>query len=105
MPKVVDKRQRVDDAIEATWRLVVTGGLGAVTLRAVAAQLGYANGALKPYFATKQELLEAAYLRAFEATATRAAAKTAGRRGLEALRALCLEIMPLDRERDRKSVV
>ncbi|MDR2373567.1 MAG: TetR family transcriptional regulator [Bifidobacteriaceae bacterium] len=107
MPKTVDRQERIAEAIEAAWALVVSGGLGAVTLRAVAARLGYANGALKPYFHSKSDLLKAAYVRAFAATTERAAKRiaAAGAGGLAALRLLCLEIMPLDKERRTESRV
>ncbi|MDR2565204.1 MAG: TetR family transcriptional regulator C-terminal domain-containing protein [Bifidobacteriaceae bacterium] len=105
MPKAVDRERRIAEAIDATWALVVAGGLGAVTLRSVAARLGYANGALKPYFRSKSDLLKAAYIHAFESTTARATARIGDSSGLVALRRLCLEIMPLDKERRTESRV
>jgi len=82
-----------------TWRIIEHEGVDAVTLRRVAAEQGLANGAVKPYFASKDELLQAAYERAFERTNERAVAAIGAVRGIEAVRRLCLEIMPLDEER------
>lgn len=105
VPKIVDKAVRRDEIIAATWRIIRTQGFDAVTLREIAAMLGYANGALKPYFATKEELLTAAYVRAFDVAVEKANASIGGRTGIEALRRLCHEIMPLDEERTLEAAV
>lgn len=99
MPKVVARSERRDYLLDVTWRLIVAEGLAAVTLRRVADAAGFANGAVKPYFATKSDLMEAAYRRAFDRTVERAARSVGDRTGLDALRRLCLEIMPIDDER------
>ncbi|QTX05375.1 TetR/AcrR family transcriptional regulator [Agromyces archimandritae] len=99
MPRIVDKDARRDEIIDVTWRIIEREGVDAVTLRRVAAEQGLANGAVKPYFASKDELLEAAYLRAFARTNERAEAAIGELAGLEALRRLAAEIMPLDEER------
>lgn len=99
MPKLVDKDARRDAVIDVTWRIIEHEGVDAVTLRRVAAEQGLANGAVKPYFPSKDALLEAAYQRAFDRTNERAAAAIGTRTGLEAMRRLCHEIMPLDEHR------
>lgn len=99
MPKVVAHPERREFLVDVTWRLIVAEGLDAVTLRRVAAEAGFANGAVKPYFGTKAALMEAAYRMAFDRTAARARVSVADCTGLEAVRRLCREIMPLDDER------
>ena len=81
------------------YRLISRRGLDGATLREVAADAGYANGAIKPYFPTKSALLQATYRHVFERTNARSAAATQALAGLAALRAFCLEVLPLDVER------
>ncbi|NUP74656.1 MAG: TetR family transcriptional regulator, partial [Sinomonas sp.] len=74
-------------------------GLDGATMREIAAEAGFANGALKPYFPTKDRLLDFAFEHIFSQTNRRMEAATAGLSGLRALRAYCHEILPLDDER------
>lgn len=53
MPKIVNHDERRQELIEATWQVIAQHGLSAVTMRQIAEEAGYANGALKPYFPTK----------------------------------------------------
>lgn len=96
MPKIVDHNRRRRDLVEVAWRVVARSGLEAMTLRDVAAEAGFANGAIKPYFATKASLVEATYSYVFERTNLRVAAAVEGLRGLDALRVFGLEVLPLD---------
>lgn len=82
--------------MEVAWRVVARRGIEAMTLRDVAAEAGFANGAIKPYFPTKESLVQATYLYVFERTNLRIEASVAGLGGLAALRAFGLEILPLD---------
>ncbi|MGB4779901.1 TetR/AcrR family transcriptional regulator [Microbacterium sp.] len=95
MPKVVDHGERRAALIEATWRVIVADGLEAVTLRRVAAEFGFTNGAIRHFFSSKAELLEAALQMAVERTVQRAQEAANGARGIAGLRAWCLEIMPV----------
>ena len=95
MPKIVDHDQRRQELVETTWRIIARRGLSGATMRQIAHEAGYANGALKPYFATKDELLEATYQLVFERSDRRIEEALRGRRGLQALRALCLEVLPV----------
>ena len=105
MPKIVDKAARRDAFIDVAWQIIRSEGFDALTLREVAAAAGFSNGALKPYFATKDALLVAAYTRAYDRAVARAEEAIRGRRGLEALRLLCHEIMPLDAIRELEAAV
>jgi AcrR family transcriptional regulator len=96
VPKVVDRDQRRVELIEATWRTIARTGWTSATMAAIAAEAGFANGALKPYFATKEDLFTAAFDHIYVQTGRRMATATAGRSGLAALRAFCFEILPLD---------
>ena len=96
MPKVVDHDQRRVQLVEATWRIIARHGIEGATMRDIAAEAGFANGALKPYFPTKDDLLTFAFGHVFNQTSERMQQSTAGHTGLEALRAFCHEILPLD---------
>ena len=99
MPKIVDHDQRRVELVDATWRIIAERGLDGATMREIAAEAGFANGALKPYFATKDRLLDFAFEHIFDQTNRRMRAATAGLSGLDALRAYCHEILPLDDEK------
>lgn len=94
MPKLVDREQRRQEILEVTWRLMATRGADAATMREIAREAGYANGALAYYFANKDELVEAAYVHVFEQTNDRIRAAVAGKRGVAALRAFLVEVVP-----------
>lgn len=105
MPKIVDHDERRELIVDATWRLIERGGFERATMREIAAEAGFAHGALQRYFPNKESLLAAAFVRAHTRTNVRAAAELPTLRGLAALRELCLEIMPIDRERVQESRV
>ncbi len=105
MPKIVDHDARRREIIEAVWSLISSRGFGSVTMRELAAEAGYANGALARYFPDKNAVLRAAFRRAFDATNERARAAIGDRGGITALRLLALEIMPLDEVRLREARV
>lgn len=99
MPKIVDHERRRTEIVETTWRIIARKGLDGATLREIAADAGYANGAIKPYFSTKSSLLEATFGHVFSRTNDRISTSTRGLGGFEALRAFCLEVLPLDEDR------
>ncbi|WP_298587184.1 TetR/AcrR family transcriptional regulator [uncultured Kocuria sp.] len=96
MPKVVDHAARRRELVQATWRIIARNGLSGATMREIAAEAGYANGALKPYFATKADLIEATYAYVFDRTNDRVARAVVGLTGLAALEAFCRQVLPLD---------
>ncbi|WP_432487877.1 TetR/AcrR family transcriptional regulator [Kineococcus sp. SYSU DK018] len=96
MPKLVDHSERRQRIIEAAWRLIAERGIDAATMREIAREAGYANGALTHYFADKEALLRAAYEHVYSATNGRVAVAVSGLDGVEALRAFCREVLPLD---------
>jgi AcrR family transcriptional regulator len=57
MPKVVDIAERRAELAAAAAHLIARAGVGAATLRDVAAEAGWTTGALTHYFADKRELL------------------------------------------------
>lgn len=105
MPKIVDHDERRELIVDATWRLIERGGFERATMREIAAEAGFAHGALQRYFPNKESLLEAAFVRAHTRTNSRVAEQLERERGLTALRTLCLEIMPIGRENVQESRV
>ena len=99
VPKIVDHDERRLELVDATWRIIARLGIEGATMREIALEAGFANGALKPYFPTKDTLLEFAFGHVFNRTNQRIATVTKGKTGLSALRAFCLEVLPLDEER------
>ena len=62
MPKVIDVDERRQELTDAAARLIARSGLGAATLRDVAAEAGLTTGALTHYFADKRELLHRTFV-------------------------------------------
>ncbi|MDP5226416.1 MULTISPECIES: TetR/AcrR family transcriptional regulator [Arthrobacter] len=97
MPRLVDHGERRRAIIETTWRLIAQEGIENASMRDIARECGYAApGVLAHYFPNKDALLLASYELICERTNERIDSHTAGRRGLAALRGLCLEIIPAD---------
>lgn len=106
MPKLVDHDQRRRELVQAALRIIARQGLSGATMRDIAAEAGFANGIINSYFGSKSDLLAATYLEVFTATNHRIAQLTAGLRGLDALRAFYLEVLPVsDALRDEARVV
>lgn len=61
MPKIVDHDQRRREIIAVARRLIVEGGFRAATMRSLAADAGYANGALTHYFESKDAIIVATF--------------------------------------------
>jgi AcrR family transcriptional regulator len=88
-----DARRR--DVSAAVWRVLAERGFGALTLRAVAAEMGASTGLLTHYFPNKQALLRTALEVLAEQSAQRPR-RVAPDEGLAALRTLLLDVLPLD---------
>ncbi|MDO2935193.1 TetR/AcrR family transcriptional regulator [Paeniglutamicibacter sulfureus] len=99
MPKIVDHDARRLELVEVTWKVIARHGFDGVTLRDIAAEAGFANGALKPYFPTRASLIRATFSHVFGRTNSRIATSTQGLAGLSALRAFAAEVLPLDADR------
>ncbi|MEV3961943.1 TetR/AcrR family transcriptional regulator [Nocardia sp. NPDC050193] len=98
MPRLVDHAERRRAIIEAAWRIIADRGIDGITMRDLAAEAGYANGALSHYFSGKDEILCTAFEYVIDATNRRIERSVGGRQGLAALRRMCLEIMPVTDE-------
>ncbi len=94
-PATVSSEQLTD----ALMRLVVEGGLEAVSVRTVAKEAGVSVGAVQYHFKTKDDLLLAAYARVIDQVALRAGTIVATS-PLDFVRRLLQELLPLDARRD-----
>lgn len=99
MPKLVHHELRRKEVAEAAWRVIAKRGIDAATVREIASEAGCSTGVLAHYFRDKDELLLYALRLATERTARRMAHRIRGASGPEALRAVLLEALPLDDER------
>lgn len=94
MPKIVDHGARRNEIAEAAWQVIARDGFEGLTMRNIAAEAGYAHSAFARYFPDKESLLTAAFLRTREQADASIAEHTEGKRGIEALRAFCLTVLP-----------
>ena len=99
MPKIVDHELRRQELLAATWRVIARTGIVGVTTREIAREAGVSTGVLAHYFADKEELLAAALRLSHQQVYARIRERTQGLLGLDAIRALMLEALPLDDER------
>lgn len=103
MPRFVDVEERREELTDAAARLIARAGIGAATMRDVAAEAGLSTGSLTHYFSDKRELL----LCTFQASLGRRRV-VAGNRSKEpaqALRASLEGALPLDDDRRRHWMV
>lgn len=96
MPKIVDHDQRRRDLSLVTQRIIVRQGFAGATMRDIAAEAGYANGAIRRYFESKADLIAATYLNVVDATNDRIRWATRDLTGLAALEAFAREMFPIN---------
>ena len=94
MPKIVDHEERRAHIADAVTQIIVREGFDRVTMRGIAAEAGYAHGAIARYFPDKQSLLTAAFLQVFNASHKRVIERVGDVRGLGALRIMSRELLP-----------
>ena len=99
MPKIVDHELRRQELLAATWQVIARTGIIGVTTREIAREAGVSTGVLAHYFADKEELLAAALRLSHQQVYTRILERTQGLMGLDAIRVIMLEALPLDSQR------
>ena len=105
MPKIVNWDERRDEILSATWRVIARDGIAKATVRAIAREAHCSAGILAHYFDDKADILGSALMLSHRRVAARMDARAAGRTGLEALRAVMLEALPLDEQRDLEAQI
>lgn len=99
MPKIVDHQQRRRELLDAVVRVIVRDGITGATTRAIAEESGWSTGSLSHYFTDHSEILTSALQYSHQRIHQRWEEKLHGLRGLDALRELILDNLPLDEER------
>jgi AcrR family transcriptional regulator len=103
MPKVVDHEHRRQEVAAAAWRTIVKHGLDGTTTRLIASESGYSNGVLAHYFESKDEILLEALRHSHQGIDRRIRKAIEDREGLEALRAFCIEVLPVSDQSARET--
>jgi AcrR family transcriptional regulator len=105
MPKIVDWDARRDEILSATWRVIARDGIAKATIRAIAREADCSRGILAHYFDDKADILGSALVMSHRRVAARMDAEAAGLSGLDALRVVMLEALPLDERRDLEAQI
>jgi AcrR family transcriptional regulator len=99
MPKVIDHDQRRREIVEVAKKLIIEGGFEAATMRSIVTAAGFANGALKHYFASKDAIIAATFESVLREMAVPMEALDPSLSPIEALRGFVEAAMPLDAHR------
>ncbi|HSR86946.1 MAG TPA: TetR family transcriptional regulator C-terminal domain-containing protein [Streptosporangiaceae bacterium] len=105
MPKIVDWDQRRDEILSATGRVIARDGIAGATIRAIAKEANCSRGILGHYFDDKADILSSALVHCHRRVGARMSHASAGQTGLEALRTVMLEALPLDERRDLEAQI
>jgi len=105
MPKIVDWDARRDEILSATWRVIARDGIAKATIRAIAREANCSRGILAHYFDDKADILGSALVMSHRRVGARMDASASGHRGLDALRIVMLEALPLDEVRDLEAQI
>jgi TetR/AcrR family transcriptional repressor of bet genes len=99
VPKLVDHNQRRAELVAATWEVIANKGVQGATLRRIADGAGCTTGRITHYFKNRDELLLCAFERTYDHAEQRMLNGLAVREGLDALRYVIYQTLPLDTER------
>src|SRR5215471_1833718 len=105
MPKIVNWDAKRDEILSATWRVIARDGISKATISAIAREAGCSRGILAHYFDGKADILGSALILSHRRVGARMDAAAAGLAGLDALREVMLEALPLDERRDLEAQI
>lgn len=109
MPRQTDHDARRRRIAEALWRVATSQGLDAVSLRHVATEAGVSMGQVQHYFRTKDEMLGFALDAISERVAERIGRRVTALAGAAEpgalVRAMLVELLPLDEDRRLEAYV
>ncbi|MGH3321308.1 MAG: TetR/AcrR family transcriptional regulator [Streptosporangiaceae bacterium] len=100
MPKHVDHAQRRRELMDAAAAVIAAEGIDAATVRRIAAASGCTTGMVTHYFTSKHELIIGAIRQVHRRAGDRMIARRRCMSGVDALRAVLLEALPLDAARE-----
>jgi AcrR family transcriptional regulator len=95
VPRLIDHEQRKDELGRAVWDVIVHQGVGAVSVRTVAARAGLSLAALRHVFPTRAELVEFAGELTLRQAAERIEAVPGGSDPVERALATLRQLLPL----------
>lgn len=99
VPKLIDHDRRATAITEAAWRVLVRGGVRAVSVRNVAAEATVATASLRRLFPTQASLLASCLTLVRERVSARIQALPQPSDAIEGAIAVIAETLPLDEER------
>lgn len=105
MPKLIDHAARRAQYAEATWRVILSQGIEAMSVRNVATEAGVSVGSLRHLFPTQDALASCAMSLVAERVEARIRAVPPRTDPLEHVTALLLEVLPLDATRRAEAQV
>jgi AcrR family transcriptional regulator len=100
MPKKVDHDARREELVLAAWRVIAANGIDEVTIRDIARESGYSSGVLAHYFKNKDDLLAHALRLSHTRIRKRYDAEVETPKAADALKAILLDNLPMDEQRD-----
>jgi AcrR family transcriptional regulator len=100
MPKKVDHEARREELVRAAWRVIAARGIDEVTIREIARESGYSSGVLAHYFENKDDLLAHALRLSHQQIFKRYEAEIKAPVPADALKAVLLDNLPLEEQRD-----
>jgi AcrR family transcriptional regulator len=100
MPKKVDHDERREELVLAAWRVIAARGIDEVTIREIARESGYSSGVLAHYFENKDDLLAHALQLSHTRIRKRYDAEVETPVAADALKAILLDNLPLDEQRE-----
>ncbi|GAA1944085.1 TetR/AcrR family transcriptional regulator [Brevibacterium antiquum] len=99
MPKLIDHGERREEIASAAWRVILRDGVGAASVRSVAAEAGLSPGSLRHVFASQSQLLAFAMKLVIDRADARVEALTLRGTGLQSAEDIVVELLPIDEER------
>ncbi|MCX2929469.1 TetR family transcriptional regulator C-terminal domain-containing protein [Mycobacterium sp. CVI_P3] len=105
MPKQVDHDERRREITAAMWRILLRDGMGAVTVRALAAEAGWSVGALRHYYRSQDDLILFATGEMLTTISQRIYALDLDSPDRGVLQQAIEEMLPLDRQRKAEAQV
>jgi AcrR family transcriptional regulator len=103
MPKKVDHDARREELVLAAWRVIAANGIDEVTIRDIARESGYSSGVLAHYFKNKDDLLAHALRLSHTRIRKRYDAEVETPVAVDALRAILIDNLPMDEQRDMET--
>lgn len=105
MPKMVDHDERKREIAAAMWRILLREGVGAVTVRALAAETGWSVGAIRHYYKSNDDLLLFAMGEMLVSIAGRIGALDFDEPDRAVLQKAVEEMLPLDQQRKAEAQI